>query len=50
MSHNTGSITSVLKIRLELDRSNFKLSYDIIKVHFASLLIELLTPKPAGSF
>ena len=30
MSHNTASIASILKIRLELDREDFKLNYDTI--------------------
>ena len=43
MSHNTASIASILKIRLGLDREDFKLEYDTIKVQFTSLLIALLT-------
>ena len=42
MSHNTASVASILKIkiRLGLDRQDFKLDYDAITVHFTSLLIE----------
>ena len=50
MIHNTTSIASVLQIRLGLDSWDFKLDYDIIKVHFMSLLIKLLTHKPTVSF
>ena len=44
------TIASILKIRLGLDKQDFKLDYDTIKVYFTSLLIELLTHKPAASF
>ena len=43
MSRNTASIATVQKIQLGLDRWDFKLDYDTIKV-------ELLTHKPAASF
>ena len=33
MSHNTTSIASILKIRLGLDRPDFQLDYDTIKVY-----------------
>ena len=32
MSHNTASIASMFKIRLELARSAFQLNYDRIKI------------------
>ena len=44
-SRSTASITSTLKIRLGLDRLEIKLSYDTMKVHFSSLLIELSSHK-----
>ena len=50
MSHRTASIVSILKIRLGLDRSDFKLDYDTIKVHLTSLLIKLLTHKLTALF
>ena len=50
MSHNTASTASILQIRPGLDRWDFKLDYDIIKVHFSSLLIKLFTHKPTASF
>ena len=50
MSNNTASIASNLQIRLGLDSWDFKLDYDIIKVHLTSLLIKLLTHKPAAWF
>ena len=50
MSHNTASIAPILQIRLGLDSQDFKFDYDIIKVHFTSLLIKLLTHKPTASF
>ena len=43
-------VASILKIGLGLDRQDFKLDYDTIKVRFTSLLIELLTHKLAASF
>ena len=50
MSHNTVSIALILNIRIKLDRSDFKLNHDTIKVHFTSLLIELVEHKLATSF
>ena len=50
ISHNTTSTLSILKIRLGLNKQDFKLDNDTIKFHFASLLIELLTHKLAASF
>ena len=50
MSHNMASIASILQIRLGLDSRDFKLDYDIIKVHFTSLLIKLLTHELTASF
>ena len=38
MSHNTDSIASILKIQPGLDRQDFKLSHDTIKVQLTSLL------------
>ena len=49
-SHNTASTASILQIRFELDSWDFKLDYDIIKVHFTSLLIKLLMHKLTASF
>ena len=37
-------------LNLRLDRQDFKLKYDAVKVHFRSLLIELLTHKLTASF
>ena len=37
-SYNTGSIASILKIWLGLDRWDFKLNYDTTNVHFTPLL------------
>ena len=37
-------------IRLGLDKEDFKLNYDTIKIHFTSLWIELLTHKQAALF
>ena len=43
MSHDTtASIASILKIRLGLASEDFKLDHDTIKVHFTSLLIDLI--------
>ena len=50
MSHNTTSTASILKIQLGLDGQDFKLVNDSIKIHFVSLLIELLMHKLAASF
>ena len=47
MIHIIASIASILKIRLGVD---FNLDDDTIKVHFTSLLIELLTHKLSVSF
>ena len=50
MSHNTAFIAS-LKIRLGLDSFlRLQIRFDNIKVHFTSLLIELLTHKLTASF
>ena len=50
MGRNTASIASMLKIRIGLDRKDFKLDYGNTKVHFTSLLVKLLMHKPAASF
>ena len=48
--YSNASIDSILKIRLVLDRQDFELDYDTIKVHFTPLLFKLLMHKLTASF